>query len=165
MPTLESAHTSPTVPAVEQTRVIRASRARVYEAWTKPEILQQWFGPTNMICPAASLDVRQGGAYRIEVRPKPDPAQSSAELGSAQHSSIAEGIYTKVVPNELLQFTWIPSWQPGEESLVTVSLRDADGGTAVTIRHERFNTDVSRNGHQQGWSGSLEKLALALEPR
>ena len=31
--------------ALELTRVIEAPRARVYEAWTTPQQLAQWFAP------------------------------------------------------------------------------------------------------------------------
>lgn len=164
MPTLESAaaSTTPTI-MLEQTRVIRAPRARVYEAWTNPEILKKWFGPSNMHCPDATLDLHVGGRYRIDV--VPDSAPAGAQPGSecAERRSAAIGSYTKVVPNELLQFTWSPDWNLGEESLVTVSLKDVPQGTELTIRHERFNTEASRDGHNNGWAGSFDKLAELLE--
>jgi uncharacterized protein YndB with AHSA1/START domain len=62
------------------------------------------------------------------------------------------------VLNELLQFTWTPNWNPGEESLVTISLKDVEGGTELTLLHERFLSEGSRNGHTKGWAGSLDKL-------
>lgn len=147
--------TAPSTPhlMLEQSRIIRAPRARVYEAWTKPESLTQWFGPADMHCPTATLDVRVGGNYRIEVAPN-----EAAVPGQACKVSTAVGHYTQVVPNELLQFTWSPDWNLGEESLVTVSFLDARGGTQITIRHERFASEQSRDGHNKGWIGCLDKL-------
>lgn len=143
---------------LEQSRVIRAPRERVYAAWTNPELLKQWFGPKEFTCPVAELDVRVGGVYTIDVKPSPE-----REARTGHTLSTATGEYTKVVPNELLQFTWDPSWNPGELSLVTVTFADARGGTQVTIRHERFMSEQSRDGHQNGWAGSLEKLAVLGE--
>jgi uncharacterized protein YndB with AHSA1/START domain len=159
MPTLETA-----APALmlEQTRIIRAPRASVYEAWTNPEILMKWFGPAKMHCPSATLDVREGGAYQIDVVPDVPPPATPGESCQERRSS-AVGNYTKVVPNELLQFTWSPNWNLGEESLVTVSFQDARGGTQITIRHERFNTEASRDGHNNGWAGCLDKLDAMAE--
>jgi uncharacterized protein YndB with AHSA1/START domain len=160
MPTLETA--SATVPTfmLTQTRVIRAPRARVYEAWTNPEIMKQWFGPAGMYCPNASSDARVGGAYSMEAQPTPEAI--AADPACADRGGIATGRYTKVVPNELLQFTWDPSWNPGELSLVTVSLKDADGGTEITILHENFTSEQSRDGHNRGWASILDKLTQTL---
>jgi uncharacterized protein YndB with AHSA1/START domain len=162
MPALETAPAA-TVPTfmLTQTRVIRAPRARVYEAWTNPEIMQQWMGPVGRHCPSASLDVRVGGAYRIEIVPDNLPPIEGEACGERRTAAI--GNYTKVVPNQLLQFTWAADWNPGEQSLVTVSLKDVDGGTEITILHENFNKEASRDGHNQGWAGSLDKLAAMVE--
>jgi uncharacterized protein YndB with AHSA1/START domain len=159
MPALDSARATVPTFMLTQTRVIRAPRARVYEAWTDPEILKQWFGPTALRIPDVSLDVRVGGAYRIEFAPR---AVADGDACGSQNTA-AFGHYTKIVPNELLQFTWSSNWQPGEDSLVTVSLKDAADGTEITILHENFNTEASRDGHNQGWMGSLDKLASLLE--
>jgi uncharacterized protein YndB with AHSA1/START domain len=157
MPTLESTPATPgTSIFLEQSRVIRASRDRVYHAWTTPEVLKQWFGSTKNYCSSASLDVRVGGSYSIQIAPIVPPDTPSEECGS--RTATAEGVYTKVVPNELLQFTWIPTFSPGEESLVTITFTDARGGTQVDIRHERFATEASREAHNSGWANCLEKL-------
>lgn len=162
MPALESAHAAIPTFMLTQTRVIRAPRERVYQAWTTPETLEKWFGPAGRHCPSASLDVRVGGAYRIEVVPDDLPPGTEGE-DCAERRTAAVGSYTQVVPNELLQFTWSADWNPGEQSLVTVSLKDVPGGTEVTILHENFNNEASRDGHNQGWIGCLDKLAGMLE--
>jgi len=149
MPALESAAAPATVPTfmLTQTRVIRAPRERVYAAWTTPALMQKWFGGAGRHCPGAEVDLRVGGA--------------GSECASQK--TAAFGHYTKIVPNELLQFTWGSEWQPGEKSLVTVSLKDVAGGTEIGILHENFNTEASREGHNQGWMASLDKLANLLE--
>lgn len=164
MPTLQM-ESAPSVPTfmLSQTRVIRAPRDRVYEAWTNPEMMKQWFGPAGRHCPSAALDVRVGGAYRIAVVPDVLPPVTAGGSECETQQTAAIGHYTKVVPNELLQFTWAADWNPGEESLVTVSLKDVDGGTEITILHENFNKEASRDGHNNGWAGCLDKLVSALE--
>lgn len=156
MPTLETS-AAPTL-FLEQIRVVPAPRARVYAAWTNPETMKQWFGPPNRDTTLIELDVREGGSYRIEMQIKPEHAATVP-----QPLATVVGVYTKVVPSELLQFTWNPSWSAGEDSLVTVLFQDARGGTQVTIRHERFASEQSRNGHNSGWSGALDKLAAVCE--
>jgi len=163
MPTLESAPQAVPTFMLSQNRVIRAPRSRVYEAWTNPEILKQWFGPDNMYCPEAMLDVRVGGEYRIAVLPTAEAAASEATSDSERRHAAAVGSYTKIAPNELLQFTWSPNWNLGEQSLVTVTFKDVEGGTELTLIHENFNSEESRDGHNKGWAGSFDKLARILE--
>jgi uncharacterized protein YndB with AHSA1/START domain len=153
MPTLEA--TPALASGVQLTRTIRSPRSRVYEQWTNPELLKQWFGPANMHCTSATLDARLGGAYSIAVRPEGAPA--------TQPDAIATGNYTRVVPGELLQFTWKPTWNPGEESLVTVSFQDAAGeGTEITIGHQNFAPD-SVEGYTRGWTACLDKMESTLD--
>src|SRR5438309_4398259 len=104
--------TAPSSPALilTQSRVIRASRERVYQAWTDPQILTKWFGPAGIHCSHSEMDVRVGGTYRIEMSPNEPPAPGSSGTECADRRSSATGIYTKVVPNELLQFNWHPQW-------------------------------------------------------
>src|ERR1700737_1947910 len=53
---------------MQVSKVIRASREQVFEAWTKPDVIQRWFGPANMDAAKATNDLRVGGTYRIEMR-------------------------------------------------------------------------------------------------
>ena len=163
MPTLETAPTAVATFTLQQTRVIHASRARVYEAWTNPEIMKAWFGCEGTTCANAELDVRVGGAYRIDIHHPAETANSATGDASTSRRTAVLGHYTKLVPNELVQFTWSPSWNPDERSLVTVSLKDADGGTEVTILHEGFTSEGSREAHSKGWTEALVKIAQILE--
>jgi uncharacterized protein YndB with AHSA1/START domain len=116
-----------------------------------------------MYCPEAMLDVRVGGEYRIAVLPTAEAAASEATSDSERRHAAAVGSYTKIAPNELLQFTWSPNWNLGEQSLVTVTFKDVEGGTELTLIHENFNSEESRDGHNKGWAGSFDKLARILE--
>lgn len=148
---------APTDLWLTQTRVIRAPRARVYEAWTNPEVLKQWFGSARGYCSAPEIDSRVGGKYRFEMTLR-EPSPESSLKGPAMY-----GHFTSVIPNERLVFTWVSDLFPGEESLVTVSLKDVSEGTQLTLVHERFQTAASRDAHGQGWSGALPSIAKLLE--
>jgi len=56
---------------LEMTRVIKASKQRVFDAWTRPEFVRQWFGPEGKACSLAETDPRVGGAYTLELRGEP----------------------------------------------------------------------------------------------
>jgi uncharacterized protein YndB with AHSA1/START domain len=141
---------------VEVTRVIKATRKRVFDAWTRPEMIRQWFGPGGMKVPEAEADARVDGAYCITMH-------GAMEPGGAEHTGRVTGTYTRVEPYDALAFTWSANWAPGEESLVTITLRDVAGGTEMKLVHEGFATEESRNGHMRGWTGGIDKLQQLVE--
>ena len=55
------------------TRFFDAPPEVVFEAWTNPEQLAQWWGPEDFTNPVCELDVRVGGDWRIVMR-APDGA-------------------------------------------------------------------------------------------
>jgi uncharacterized protein YndB with AHSA1/START domain len=49
-------------------KTIRATRERLFDAWTQPIQLRQWWGPEDVECLDAEVDLRVGGRYRIANR-------------------------------------------------------------------------------------------------
>ena len=132
-------------------RVIKASPAELFEAWTNPESMKKWYAPVPKTVTAASSDLRVGGAYRIEVLMGLDTISVS-------------GVYKRIIPNQLLAFTWTPcTGGPGYETLVTVEFKAASGGTEVIITHEGFTETETRSRHEYGWNGCLDNLAKVTE--
>jgi uncharacterized protein YndB with AHSA1/START domain len=108
------------------TRVIDAPRAKLYRAWTDPELLKQWFAPKPYTTPVAELNVRPGGANLIVMR---DPQGND-------HPN--RGVYLEVVENERLVFTdaYTRAWEPSAKPFMTVILtfEDEGGKTRYTAR-------------------------------
>jgi hypothetical protein len=44
------------------------------------------------------------------------------------------------------------------ETLVTVGFEAKDGGTLVSVHHERFTTPEMKSSHEKGWAGTLVRL-------
>jgi uncharacterized protein YndB with AHSA1/START domain len=132
-------------------RHFRAPVAKVFEAWTEGEALKRWFGPSHALAVVvAEVDVKVGGRWRIVMR----------EQGGEQHR--VGGTYREVVPNARLAFTWAWESTPERQSLVTVTLKAKDGGTDLTLLHEQFADEPTRDRHQHGWTGTLERLERHL---
>jgi hypothetical protein len=131
-------------------RFIKSSPERVFAAWTTPEQIKHWFGPSTCRVTDAQIDLRVGGKYRFRV--------FSEEMGEV----VSCGEYREVSAPSKLVFTW--KWDDDEDwanvtSIVTVEMIAKDGGTEVLITHEGFPTDEHASRHQHGWNGSLDKLA------
>lgn len=137
-------------------RIFRAPRHRVFRAWTDPEALKKWWGPQGFTTPAAEVDLRVGGVYRLTMKP---PAGDEYYL---------TGTYREVRPPARLVYTW--NWErSGDardamgETLVTVEFLDRGESTEVVLTHELFPNTERRDGHAHGWNGCFDKLALALD--
>lgn len=132
----------------------RATRERLFRAWTDPNELRHWWrmeGP-GWAFASAAIDLRVGGEYRLAMT---DP-------DGAMH--VAVGTYRVVQPPSRIAFTW--DWQnPAHrlgETLVTVELHDAGGGmTDVVITHEGFIDAARAASHDRGWTQLLRLLEHA----
>lgn len=131
---------------LQVSRIIKAERKKVFEAWIKPEIMKKWFCPQDLDVAEVSADLRVGGKYRIAMK-------------DIHKTFVTFGTYRQIVPNEKLVFTW--EWEePGQSgSVVTVDFRDKDGGTEVVVTHERFTDMEGEKTHEEGWTSALLNLA------
>jgi uncharacterized protein YndB with AHSA1/START domain len=135
-------------PSLILTRRLNAAPEKIYAAWTDPQKLAQWFGP-SLAEPGsvrAELDVRVGGHYRI----------SFTGEGGEYHQ--VGGVYREVIANARLVFSWAWHSTPERESLVTVSLKAQGKGTLLTFHQEQFFDQAARDGHERGWTEFLAKL-------
>ena len=140
-------------------RVIRATRQRTFDAWTRPENMRQWFGPNRTIA-NLEINAHKDGAYLIEL--EGGPCSSTAAEAKTTPNVVVSGRYIEVDPYDLLSFTWASNLDPTEETLVTVTFKDADGGTEVTITHENFSSAEVMSQHNRGWEGCLTSLEAFL---
>jgi len=133
-------------------RTFAAPREKVYAAWTTPEALTRWFGPSDDYTIVVDpFEPRPGGRYRIEMRHK----------GGAVHP--ITGVYQQLTPPSKLVFTW--KWEDAPErgdTLVTVELFEDGTGTRLVLTHERFPDVPVREAHDKGWTASLDRLIRVL---
>ena len=136
-------------------RRIAARPSIVFEALTTPDGIASWWGPDDGPVLLAETDVRVGGRFRVRFR----------MLDGSEHD--CSGEYTEVVKPRRLAMTWRWTYggdpeEAGAESRVEIDLRPIDTGTELTFTHSRLRTDASRDSHERGWTGSLNKLERHL---
>jgi uncharacterized protein YndB with AHSA1/START domain len=135
------------------TRVLDAPRARVFEAWTTPQQVAQWWGPEGFTTEHCEMDIRLGGSYRVSMR--------SAD-GVVYWK---RGTYREIVAPERIVFTF--AWednngQPGHQTIVTVTFAELGDRTRVTLRQAVFETTSWCEDHRRGWTSCLERFAAWL---
>ena len=102
------------------TRTFNAPRALVYEALTKHELVQKWWGPRQYGPVTAVADFRAGGHYRFA---QGSPHGEVAFSGEVRESSPERIVYVE----EFEQM-------PGHAAVTTVTLDERDGRTHMTLR-------------------------------
>jgi uncharacterized protein YndB with AHSA1/START domain len=143
---------------LEIDRVFDAPRAQVWEAWTDPEQLAQWWGPQYFHVPLESIeiDLRPGGRYYLKMV----ETQSGREFPA--HFEIVE-----LRKAELLVFTSPPEPEHGllEEIHTRVEFADEGAGTRVTVVSGPYGDEMGPNA-ETGWAQQFDKLdsVLGLAP-
>lgn len=144
-------------------RTIRAKRDRVFEAWTDPKRMQEWFFPGTWKAKSEN-DLRIGGFFRNEMIPDPNgPDLRSCDKGDLDKAKgiVHTGEYLEIITPEKLVFTWnSPSVT---NTRVTIELKDLGDSTELTLTHELLETEVLRQSHTGGWEGCLANLVTYLE--
>jgi glutathione S-transferase len=133
---------------VEIKRRIKAPRERVFDAFTIPDQILKWIGPKDCDGLSAKVDLRVGGEYRFRI-------------DTDTHGEVAaSGVFREIKRPSRLVYTWRwsdPRLDVGE-TLVTVDFVDVNGATDVRFRHEGLPTAEDRDGHNNGWTLSFDKL-------
>ena len=141
-------------------RTLDAPRELVFQAFTDPKHLSQFWGPKFTTAPVCEVDLRVGGAFRVEMR-GPDGAVYPCT-----------GVYREIVPPERLVYvaTTADDNPCGgglpPRSLVTITfaaMRDKTHITIVAQLQSRADVEAAiAGGYSMGWSDSLDRLTELL---
>ena len=138
-------------------RIFDAPRELVWQAWTDPAHIMQWWGPQGFENKACEADLQLGGRFRLEMR---------APNGNTYP---CVGTYREIVEPERIVFdsdaddshpcgAGLPP-----RSVVTVGFADLGDKTLLTL-HTRFESvprrdAANRAGYSTSWGQALERLA------
>lgn len=143
---------------IVMTRVFDAPRVLVWEAFTRPELLQRWLlGPCGWSMPVCEVSQKVGGRYRYVWRNDAD----GTLMGMG-------GVVREFAPPERMVVTerFDDAWYPGE-ALVTIALSESGGRTTLTqtLQYEsREARDmVLKSPMEGGVATSYDRLAELLK--
>lgn len=151
------------------TRVIDVPRAKVWRAWTEPEMLKPWFCPLPWKTIDCEIDLRPGGVFRTTMQ-----SPEGVEFPNS-------GCYLEVVPDTKLVWTnaMLPGYRPsvmsatyGSEDAAflftaMVELADHPQGTryTATVMHadEAGCKQHADMGFEAGWGTALDQLVAMIK--
>ena len=126
---------------------VKAPINKVWSAWTSPEDIKQWNAASDdWHTTQASVDLRVGGAF-----------SSRMEAKDGSFGFDFAGIYTKLIPNELLEFTF------GDRA-AKVEFLNSENGVLV---QETFDAETEHpiEMQRQGWQAILNNFAKHVEAK
>jgi len=141
-------------------RVIKAPRPVIWNAWTDRASFEQWWVPAPAKCKVLEMDLRPGGSLVTQI----------SENGGAfvPHMSacfLAVDTLERIVFTDALVGGWRPAEQPFMTAIIT--LRDHAMGTEYVAQAMHRNSgDRDRHeemGFYDGWGTVTEQLARLVE--
>lgn len=142
----------PPQPELKISRMIHAPRQEVFDAWTTAESMRAWMCPEDGSVTFVELDLRVGGAFRIEMR-----------VGGS--ASVHTGIYQEILPPERLVFTWVSRRTHYRASRVTVEFHARGDITELVLTQRQLPDEEAVARHTTGWTSLLAHLAAFLQQR
>jgi uncharacterized protein YndB with AHSA1/START domain len=146
-------------------RIIDVSPELVWEAWTRPEHLKEWFTPRPWTVSEVEIDVRPGGKFRTVMR---SPEGVDMDGGA--------GCFIEVVPQRRLVWTdalepgFRPAPPPTADSLrltAVISIEPhARGARYVAMALHSNAVDRQRHedmGFHSGWGTALDQLVAHMK--
>ena len=137
---------------LEMRHVFPAPRSRVFQGWTDPELLSQWFHPPGSTLLKAQIDLNVGGEYRFFL--------NNPEQGDFQIS----GIYREIDIPEKLVFTWNNRLIHEHETVVTLIFVEMGmNQTELLMTQEGFVSELILSDYRQGWLVLLPVLESSIQ--
>jgi uncharacterized protein YndB with AHSA1/START domain len=151
-------------------RTFNAPRELVWQVWTDPKHLSQWWGPTGLTMAVCKVDLRPGGMFHYGMK-TPDG-----------HEMWGKFVYKQIdPPKKLVLVVSFSDAQGGTtrhpmsatwplEVLNTMTLAEENGRTNMTLHGIPINATPEEHqtfkaGHssmQQGFAGTMDQLAEYL---
>jgi uncharacterized protein YndB with AHSA1/START domain len=143
-------------------RTVKAPPALVWEAWTKPEHLKQWFCPRPWRTTECRIDLRPGGEFFTRME------------GPNGEVNDNVGIFLEIIPEKRLVTTdcikpgWIPSAKPFMCAILDLEPSPEGTHYVATARHANPETMKHHEemGFHKGWdkaTDQMEELILSWE--
>lgn len=147
---------------VEFERTYNAPAEKVWQAWTDPEQLKQWWGPDNVTIPECEVDLKVGGRIYIVM-------QATKAMGEyAGTRWPMEAKITELEPNSKLVYE-AKAWTEGDEEGTTIetvqelTLTEENGKTTklhlkATLNKIGPKAGMAAEGMKYGYEQQFDKL-------
>ncbi len=146
------------------TRIFDAPRQLVWEAWTQPEHISQWWGPQGFQTKVLKMEFKPGGEWRyVMTSPKGD---EYPVIGRFEEIHAPEKIVSVDDFGEEYKAIMDASKLP-QKVTTTALFEEVEGKTRLTLIMTHL-TEEDKIKHEKmgaihGWNASLDNLIMYLQ--
>lgn len=148
------------IKAIRFTRVVNAPRKLVYDVWTKPEHLTNWFSPHGFTVEGVQSDPRPGGIFKLIMKPM-DGGEGFWSVGKYLEADAPSRIVTRVGGEGRdghLMFEVINTAVFEEQGSKTIIHA---AGEIIAINDPAIG-EAAMAGMEEGWKQTLDRFEAAL---
>jgi len=145
-------------------RVIRAPRKTLYEAFLDPDVLASWRAPGEMTAQVHKFDAREGGGYRMSLTYTSPEHPAGGK--TSEHTDTFQGRFAELVPHDkIVERVVFESSDPAfaGEMTMTTTFAETAAGTEVTVLSEDIPPGIRPEDNEAGCRESLQNLARLVE--
>jgi uncharacterized protein YndB with AHSA1/START domain len=137
------------------TRTINAPRSVLWECWTTPEHIKNFFVPKPHSVDDCEIDLRVGGKFNTTFNVD----------GKVMEN---QGVYLEVVEGKRLVFTdaYSEGWKPAADPFMTAIIEfedDRNGGTTYTATARHRSSEARKSHEDMGFFDGWGTVATQLE--
>ncbi|TDQ03813.1 MULTISPECIES: SRPBCC family protein [unclassified Leifsonia] len=147
-------------------RIIAAPAETIWELWTTPAGIGQWWAPDGFRTDVSALDLRPGGELVYTMTATAPEHVAFMEQNGMPLSTESRKIFTTVERPTRLGYRSLIDFVPGREpyeQLTEVELEPVDGGTRVIMKVEPLHDDVWTERLLAGRANELDNLARLVD--
>jgi uncharacterized protein YndB with AHSA1/START domain len=145
-----------TLPSDTEIQIVRefdAPAGLIFDVWTTPEHVRNWWGWETDQMRVCEIDLRVGGSYRFVA-------------GDGDREVAFRGVYRQIERPRRLVATEVYEPYPESESLNTLTLEESDGVTTMTIlvahQTKEARDATIASGMERGLQHSLDRVDKVL---
>jgi uncharacterized protein YndB with AHSA1/START domain len=146
-------------------RELAFPRERVWMAWTDPDQVRLWWGPTGFSTPVCRLSLRVGGEFFFCMRSPEGKDYCSVAFFreiKAPERIVASLSFADPQGNIVPATTYGMSPDFPRETLLEVTFTEADHKTHLRLKQFGIPAGKEMEDARQGWNQSFDKLAIVL---
>jgi uncharacterized protein YndB with AHSA1/START domain len=131
-------------------REFAAPRDLVFEAFTDPELIPEWWGPRGTTTVVDTMEVEAGGSWRVVI----------TDEGGGENAF--RGTYREVSPPERIVQTFEWEGMPGHVAVETITFEDLGDRTKIT-NVSLFHTTEERDGMLSSMESGMNETYARLD--
>lgn len=150
--------------STRNSKIIRASRERLYRAFTDPKALAVFLAPGKMTAKVHSFDLSVGGGYEMSLFYPPTEKESRGKTSTREDRFTARFVEL-TPPKRIVEAVTFDSDDPAfsGEMIMEIDFEVKDTGTKVTILFSDIPSGIRPRDNETGTELTLKKLAGYVE--